>query len=323
MIGSGVIGSDARIYVAGHRGLVGSAIVRQLVAQGHSAIVTRTREELDLLDQRAVHAFFREQRIDFVFMAAGRVGGIYANSTAQADFLYENVVIAANVIHAAAEHSVEKLLFLGSSCIYPRLAPQPIPEDALLTGPLEPTNEGYALAKIVGLKLCEYFQAQYGKRFISAMPTSLYGPGDNFHPLRSHVIPGMLRRMHEAKQSGKAKVEIWGTGTPRREFLFVDDLADALYMLMERYEEPATINVGSGQEYSIAGLAAIVKEVVGYEGEVVFDATKPDGMPRKRIDSGRINALGWEASTSLREGLRRTYDDFLTREGIVAEAMQR
>jgi GDP-L-fucose synthase len=311
--------ADARIFVAGHRGLVGSAIVRKLEKAGHRNLVTRQRSELDLLDQAAVHAFFKRESIDYVFMAAGRVGGIYANSTAQADFLYENLVIATNVIHASAQHGVTKLLFLGSSCIYPRLAPQPIPEDALLTGPLEPTNEGYALAKIAGLKLCEYFQLQYGKRFISAMPTSLYGPKDNFDRLGSHVIPGMLRRMHEAKVNGAPAVTVWGTGAPRREFLFVDDLADALYVLMERYDDPQTINVGSGDEYAIGDLARIVKAVVGYEGEIVFDATKPDGMPRKRIDSSRIQALGWRAGTKLEDGLRATYEDFLRREMAYAE----
>jgi GDP-L-fucose synthase len=298
---------ESRIFVAGHGGLVGSAIVRKLQREGHAGIVTRRRAELDLLDQRAVHAFFREQRPQFVFVAAARVGGIVANAAHQADFLYENLVIAANVIHAAAESGAEKLLFLGSSCIYPREAPQPMSELALLTGPLEPTNEGYAIAKIAGLKLCEHYHRQYGKRFISAMPTNLYGPGDNFHPDQSHVIPGMMRRFHEAVAAGASEVVVWGSGMPRREFLYVDDLADALYQLMQLYEEPLFVNVGTGEDCTIAELARTMAETAGFEGSIVFDRSKPDGTPRKLLDVSRIRALGWRAGTSLRDGLQQTY----------------
>ena len=298
---------ESRIFVAGHKGLAGSALVRKLEREGHSAVVVRTRAELDLLDQAAVHRFFREERIEYAFIAAGRVGGILANSTQQADFLYENLMIAANTTHAAFEAGTEKLLFLGSSCIYPRLAPQPMPESSLLTGPLEPTNEGYALAKIAGLKLCEMFQRQYKRRFISAMPTNLYGPGDNFHPTQSHVIPGMMRRFEEARRAGSAAVSVWGTGAPLREFLHVDDLAEALYMLMQSYEEVGTINVGTGQEVTIRELAEAMRSTVGFRGEIVFDASKPDGTPRKVLDSSRILALGWKPSHDLREGLASTY----------------
>lgn len=298
---------NSSIFVAGHRGLVGSAIVRHLKAHGYNNLLLRSRDELNLLDQTAVHRFFKENSVHYVFLAAAKVGGIHANSSYQADFLYENLMIAANIIHAAAEHGTEKLLFLGSTCIYPKMAPQPIPEDALLSGPLEPTNEGYALAKIAGLKLCEMYQRQYKKRFISAMPTNLYGPGDNFHPLNSHVIPGMMRRFHEAKQSRAPEVTIWGSGTPRREFLHVDDLADALIMLMQRYEEPQTINVGTGEECTIRELAELMKETTGYEGKITNDPTKPDGTPRKVADVRRIRALGWKHRFSLREGLRDAY----------------
>ncbi|HYR28271.1 MAG TPA: GDP-L-fucose synthase [Thermoanaerobaculia bacterium] len=295
------------IFVAGHRGLVGSALVRKLRSAGHDNLLLRTRDELDLRNQAAVERFFSENRVDYAFVAAATVGGIQANATRQADFLYENLIIACNVIHAAASHGTTKLLFLGSSCIYPRLAPQPMREDSLLTGPLEPTNEGYAIAKIAGLKLCEMYQRQYGKRFISAMPTNLYGPGDNFHPLGSHVIPGMMRRFHEAKLAGAPEVVVWGTGTPRREFLHVDDLAEALYLLMQTYEDVQFINVGSGEEHPIAELAEILKRVVGYEGNLAFDTTKPDGTPRKLLDVSRLHALGWKHSRGLEDGLRDTY----------------
>lgn len=311
---------SSTIFVAGHRGLVGSALVRKLRAAGYERIVTCTRAELDLLDQAAVHRFFREQEIDFVFLAAARVGGIHANATRQADFLYENLVISTNVLHAAAENGVAKLLYLGSSCIYPRLAPQPIREDSLLTGPLEPTNEGYAIAKIAGLKLCEHYQRQYGKRFISAMPTNLYGPEDNFDPLGSHVIPGMMRRFHEAKLAGAGEVVVWGSGAPRREFLYVEDLADALHELMLRYEAPETINVGTGEDVTIAELAETMKRVVGFEGSVVFDTTKPDGTPRKLLDVSRMSALGWQPAWSLTDGLRETYR-WMTGSGHVSFSM--
>lgn len=296
----------SRVFVAGHRGLVGSAIVRRLRDEGIEPIV-RPRTELDLLDQAAVHRFFRDEKVEFAFIAAGRVGGIYANSTQQADFLYENLVIASNTIHAAFEAKTEKLLFLGSSCIYPRIAAQPMKESSLLTGPLEETNEGYALAKIAGLKLCEMFQRQYGRRFISAMPTNMYGPGDNFDPMGSHVIPGMMRRFHEAKLSGAPEVVVWGTGAPRREFLHADDLADALYLLMQKYEDPQTINVGTGQEVTIRELAETMADVTGYRGRIVWDTSKPDGTPRKLLDSSRILALGWKPKHTLKAGLASTY----------------
>ncbi len=300
------ITSKSRVFVAGHRGLVGSALVRKLKSAGIEPIV-RTRQQLDLLDQPAVHRFFREEKIEFAFIAAARVGGIIANSTQQADFLYENLLLAANVIHAAFLANTEKLLFLGSSCIYPRMAPQPISEDSLLTGPLESTNEGYAIAKIAGLKLCEMYQRQYGRRFISAMPTNLYGPYDNFHPTQSHVIPGMMRRFHEARESRAPQVSVWGTGKARREFLHVDDLADALYLLMQKYEGPQTINVGVGDDVTIAELAQTMKDVVEYDGPLTFDVSKPDGTPRKLLNSSRILSMGWKPKHTLREGLESTY----------------
>ncbi len=308
--------TNSPIFVAGHRGLVGSAIVRNLKAKGYTNLLLKSHDELDLTNQSAVQRFFKENQVEFVFLAAAKVGGIYANATYQADFLYANLMISANVIHAAAENDVQKLLFLGSSCIYPKMAPQPLHEEALLTGPLEPTNEGYALAKIAGLKLCEMFQRQYGKRFISAMPTNLYGPADNWHPMNSHVIPGMMRRFHEAKKSNSPGVIIWGSGKPRREFLHVDDLADALFVLMEKYESPQTINVGSGEECTIQELASLMKETVEYEGSIRNDFTKPDGTPRKVMDVSRIQALGWKHRFSLREGLKVTYQWALDHDAI-------
>lgn len=299
--------TTSRIYVAGHTGLVGSALVRQLNANGYDNLVLRTRSELDLLNQRAVNQFFGAEKVEYVICAAAKVGGILANSRSPADFLYENITIAANVIHAAAEYGVSKLLYLGSSCIYPRMAPQPIKEECLLSGPLEPTNEGYALAKIAGLKLCEMYQRQYSKCFISAMPTNLYGPGDNFHPEHSHVIPGMLRRFHEAKEKGAKEVAIWGSGTPRREFLYVDDLADALITLMHKYNEPTTINVGTGEDHTIAEVAQLISDVVGYRGTIVYDKTKPDGTPRKLLDVGRMFKLGWRPTHRLGDGLAKAY----------------
>ncbi|RMG43632.1 MAG: GDP-L-fucose synthase [Candidatus Dadabacteria bacterium] len=297
----------SRIYVAGHAGLVGSSIVRNLKAKGYNNIITRTKAELDLRNQALVNRFFAENEIDYVFLAAARVGGILYNQRYQADFIYDNITIAANVIHAAAEYDVKKLLFLGSSCIYPKMAPQPIKEEYLLSGPLEPTNEGYAVAKIAGLKLCEKFYHQYGKCFISCMPTNLYGPGDNFHPEHSHVIPGMMRRFHTAKLNGDEKVVVWGSGKPRREFLHVDDLAEALFVLMEKYDRPETINVGTGIDHSILEVAEMLKDCVGFKGRIELDTSKPDGTPRKVLDVSRIKELGWEPKYSLEEGLRHAY----------------
>jgi GDP-L-fucose synthase len=301
------ISHDARIFVAGHKGLVGSSIVRCLQRYGYKNLVLRTRQELDLLDQRAVHAFFAEERIDFVFLCAARVGGILDNAKHQADFLYENMMISANVIYAAAQYDVKKLLYLGSSCIYPKFSPQPIREDSLLSGPLEPTNEGYALAKIAGLKLCEKFYQQYGKAFISVMPTNMYGPNDNFHPERSHVVPGMMRRFHEAKLSGAPHVTVWGSGEPRREFLYADDFAEAALVVMEQYEHPATLNVGTGEDVTIRELALLMRDVVGFSGEVRFDTSKPDGTPRKVLDVSRVKALGWAPKVALADGLVAAY----------------
>ena len=307
---------DQVIYIAGHRGMVGSALVRRLTALGYRNLLTATHAELDLLDQAAVKRFFAAQRIDQVYLAAARVGGIHANNTYPADFIYQNLMIEANLIHAAHEHGVQKLLFLGSSCIYPQRAPQPMAEEALLTGPLEPTNEPYALAKIAGIKLCESYNRQHGRDYRSVMPTNLYGPGDNFHPENSHVIPGLLRRFHEALQAGADKVTIWGTGTPRREFLHVDDLAAACVHVMAL--DPAVyraqtapmrshLNVGTGTDVTIRELAETIARVTGFRGELVFDPAKPDGTPRKLLDVSRLQALGWEASIGLEEGLRDAY----------------
>ena len=310
------------IYVAGHRGMVGSAIVRCLLARGVQAkqLITRTRAELDLTDQHAVHQFFDQERPDQVYLAAAKVGGIFANNTYPADFIYQNLMIQANVIEAAFRHGVSKLLLLGSSCIYPRFAPQPMFEDALLTGPLEPTNEPYAIAKIAGIKLCESYNRQYGVDYRSVMPTNLYGPGDNYHPENSHVIPALIRRFHEAKVQGLSEVVIWGTGTPRREFLYVDDMASASVHVMQldqgvyrkhTSEMQSHINVGFGSDVSIAELARHVASAVGYGGQIGFDTSKPDGTPRKWMSSERLKALGWRPSVSLAEGLRLAYQDFL------------
>jgi GDP-L-fucose synthase len=307
--------TSARVYVAGHRGMVGSAIVRALEAAGFYNILTRSSAELDLRDQAAVNAFFAETQPEYVFLAAARVGGILANDTYPADFLYDNLAIEANVIHAAYRQRVKKLLFLGSTCIYPRMAPQPLHEDALLTGPLEPTNEWYAVAKIAGIKLCQAYRRQHGCDFISAMPTNLYGPGDNYDLEQSHVIPAMLRKMHDAKQRGAGTVTLWGTGTPLREFLHVDDLAHALLFLMQHYSGEAHVNVGVGKDLTIRELAELVREVVGFEGDLVFDTSKPDGTPRKLVDTSRINALGWGAKKPLREGLEEAYAWFVDHHG--------
>jgi GDP-L-fucose synthase len=310
-----------KIYVAGHRGMVGSAIVRTLLAQGvpQSSIVVRTHAELDLCNQAAVQELFATEQPTQVYLAAAKVGGIYANNTYPADFIYQNLMMQANVIDAAHRNGVNKLLFLGSSCIYPRLAPQPMAEDALLTGPLEPTNEPYAIAKIAGIKLCESYNRQYGRDYRSVMPTNLYGPGDNYHPENSHVIPALIRRFHEAKVANAPEVAIWGTGTPKREFLYVDDMAAAgvFVMNLERHEYLAKvqpqlshINVGFGSDISIAELAAIISRVVGYQGDTYFDATKPDGAPRKLMDSRRLISMGWNPKVSLEKGLVMAYADF-------------
>jgi GDP-L-fucose synthase len=301
----------SRIYVAGHRGLVGSAITRRLHAEGYENLLTRTSKELDLTDPRAVESFFETEKPEYIFLAAARVGGILANSTYPVDFLRDNLFIELNVIDAAYRHGAKKLLFLGSSCIYPKFAPQPMKEEYLLTGELEPTNEPYAIAKISGIKLCQAYRRQHGADFISAMPTNLYGPGDNFDLETSHVLPALLRKFHEARERGEPNVTIWGTGTPRREFLYVDDLADACLFLMDDYSGDQTVNVGVGEDISIGELAKLIGEVAGYEGGLVHDTTKPDGTPRKLLDVSKINALGWRAKTPLREGMEKTYTWFL------------
>jgi GDP-L-fucose synthase len=301
---------DAKIYVAGHQGLVGGAIWRRLQTAGFKNLVGRSLEELDLRDQAAVTDFFGRERPEYVFLAAARVGGIRANSTFPADFIYDNLMVQTNVIHQAYRHEVKKLLFLGSSCIYPRLCPQPMREDSLLDGKLEPTNEPYAVAKIAGIRMCQAYNRQYGTCFISLMPTNLYGLGDNFDLLDSHVIPALIRKFHQAKVTGAPEVPVWGTGTPRREFLYVDDLADACYFLMEHYHEGEIINVGVGQDVQILELARQVAAVIGYRGQIVLDPSYPDGTPRKLLDVSRINALGWRARTPLEEGLKKAYDSF-------------
>ena len=295
------------VYVAGHRGMVGSAIVRNLQAQGFSNIVFKNSSELDLRNQASVDAFFSDEKPDFVFLAAAKVGGILANNTYRADFLYDNLMMEANVIKASHSYGVQKMLFLGASCIYPKMCPQPIKEEYLLTGPLEPTNEPYAIAKIAGIKLAETFRHQYGCRFISAMPTNLYGPNDNYDLNNSHVLPALIRKFHEAKVNGSENVTVWGTGTPRREFLHVDDLAEACVFLMQHYDAPEWVNVGTGEDVTIGELAETVKSVVGFEGDLVFDKSKPDGTPRKLLDVSKINTLGWKAKISLREGIQGVY----------------
>ena len=302
---------DAKVYVAGHRGMVGSAIVRALVKHGYTNILQRTSKELDLRRQDRVEEFFAAEKPDYVFLAAAKVGGIMANSEQPADFMYDNMILEMNVIHAAFQNRVRKLMFLGSSCIYPRLAPQPMPEGCLLTSALEQTNEAYALAKISGLKYCEYLNRQYRTDYISVMPTNLYGPNDNYHPLHSHVLPALIRRFHEAKQQGLPEVVIWGTGRPLREFLYVDDLAEACVYLMNTYSGDETVNLGTGQEVTIAALAALVKKVVGYTGNISYDETKPDGTPRKLLDVTKLAGLGWRYKTELEDGIRMTYQDFL------------
>ncbi len=316
---------DSRNYVAGHRGLVGSAIIRRLASPsplagegrgegGYTNILTRTHSELDLVDQRAVNEFFEKEKPEYVFVAAAKVGGIYANNTYRADFIYQNLMIESNLIQASYRHGVKKLLFLGSSCIYPKLAPQPMKEEHLLTGLLEPTNEPYAIAKIAGIKMCDAYNRQYGTNFMSAMPTNLYGPGDNYDLKNSHVLPALIRKMHEAKAQGAKEVVVWGSGAPKREFLYSDDLADASVFLMERYNASDVgefVNIGAGKEITIREAAELIAEVVGFPGKLVFDLSQPDGMPRKLLDSSRLQALGWRAKTGFREGLAMAYADYL------------
>ncbi len=304
---------DAKIYIAGHRGMVGSAIKRELESRGFHNFVLRVSSELDLRNQKDVADFFEKEKPDYVFLAAAKVGGIVANNTYRADFLYDNLAIQNNVIHQAAIYKVKKLLFLGSSCIYPKLAPQPLKEEYFLTGKLEPTNEPYAIAKIAGIKLCEAYYDQYGCNFISVMPTNLYGLNDNYHPENSHVLPALIRRFHEAKQKRLSSVTLWGSGTPKREFMFADDLANACVFLMENYNQKEFINIGTGEDLSILELANLVKEIVEFDGLVQFDPEKPDGTPRKLMDVTKLNALGWFSKTNLRNGISIAYEDFLTR----------
>jgi len=302
---------DSRIFIAGHRGLVGSAIVRKLSAAGFERLITRSHAQLDLCNQAAVEAFFQAERPDHVFMAAARVGGIHANGAYPADFIRDNLQVQTNVIDAAYRHGTQKLLFLGSSCIYPKHAPQPMPESCLLTGPLEPTNEWYAIAKIAGVKMCQAYRRQYGFNAISAMPTNLYGPGDNFDLQNSHVLPALIRKLHEAKQRGDAQTVVWGTGMPRREFMHVDDLADACVFLMQRYDGEEPVNVGWGEDVSIRELAELIRSAVGFAGDLAFDPTKPDGTPRKLLAVSRLKGLGWMPRIALREGIAATYQWFL------------
>ena len=307
----------AKIFVAGHRGMVGSAIVRCLLAKGFENVVMRTRAELDLLDPHAVNAFLAAEKPDYIFIAAAKVGGIQANNQLRADFIYQNLMIEANLIHGAHVNGVQRLMLLGSSCIYPRDCPQPIREDYLLTGPLEPTNEPYAIAKIAGIKLCESYNRQYERQYICAMPTNLYGPNDNYDLATSHVLPALIRKAHEARERGDAEYVVWGSGTPRREFLYVDDLADACVHLMEQGYDGPLVNIGTGEDVTIRELAETVMAVVGFNGRIMFDSSKPDGTPRKLLDVSRLAALGWRASTALREGVLRAYADFAGKESRV------
>lgn len=304
---------DSRIYIAGHNGMVGSALVRALKKRGHHQFILRSSSELDLRDQSAVAHFFSQEKPEYVFLAAAKVGGIHANNTLRAEFLYDNLMIQANVIHQSHLHGVKKLLFLGSSCIYPRLAPQPLQEESLLSGYLEATNEPYAIAKIAGIKMCDAYRAQYGSQFTSIMPTNLYGPGDNYHPENSHVLPALIRKFHEAHSSGAPEVEIWGTGTPLREFLYVDDMAEACLIVMERYNDYGFLNAGFGSDLSIGELASTVGRVIGYKGVLRYNTDKPDGTPRKLMDSSRLMALGFRPQVQLKEGIALAYQDFLER----------
>jgi len=309
---------ESKIYIAGHRGMVGSAIHRKLIKEGYSNFITRTSDTLDLRDQQQVAAFFKLEKPDYVFLAAAKVGGIIANNTYRADFLYDNLQIQNNVIHNSYLNGVKKLMFLGSSCIYPKMAPQPLKEDYLLTGLLEPTNEPYAIAKIAGIKMCDAYREQYGCNYISVMPTNLYGYNDNYHPQNSHVLPALIRRFHEAKEQKLPEVVIWGTGSPRREFLFADDLAEACYYLMQNYNEEGLVNVGTGEDLSIKDLALLIKRIVGYEGEIKFDTSKPDGTPRKLMDVTKLHQKGWKHKIELEEGVKLAYNDFLSKESITA-----
>jgi GDP-L-fucose synthase len=310
---------DAKIYIAGHCGMVGSAIHRKLSELGYNNIVTRTSAELDLRNQQAVADFFEQEKPDYVFLAAAKVGGIMANNTYRADFIYENMAIQNNVIKSSYDNKVKKLMFLGSSCIYPKMAPQPLNENMLLTGTLEPTNEPYAIAKIAGIKMAEAFRDQYGCNYISVMPTNLYGINDNYHPQNSHVLPALIRRFHEAKINQLPEVIIWGTGTPLREFLFSDDLADACVFLMNNYDEKQFVNIGIGEDLSIKDLAELIKDVIGYKGTISFDSSKPDGTPRKLMDVSKLHALGWKHQVNLREGIQLAYADFLKKEANASE----
>ncbi|HEY0898421.1 MAG TPA: GDP-L-fucose synthase [Sphingobacteriaceae bacterium] len=305
---------NAKIYVAGHRGMVGSAIVRKLEKEGFTQILTRTSAELDLRNQCAVSSFFAQEKPEYVFLAAAKVGGIVANNTYRGEFLYDNLTIQNNIIHNSYLNGVKKLMFLGSSCIYPKMAPQPLKEEYLLTGPLEHTNEPYAIAKIAGIKMCDAYRDQYGCNFISVMPTNLYGYNDNYHPENSHVMPALIRKFHEAKQSNASSVSIWGTGSPKREFLFADDLAEACFYLMENYNEPNLINIGTGEDISIKELALLIKKVIGYEGELQFDTSKPDGTPRKLMDVSKLHSQGWKHKIELEDGIRLAYQDFLQKQ---------
>jgi len=301
---------ESKIYIAGHRGMVGSAIHRKLLGLGYTNIITRTSSELDLRIQETVNEFFEMERPDYVFLAAAKVGGIWANQSYPADFIYQNIVVQCNVIHSAYATGVKKLLFLGSSCIYPKLAPQPMKEEYLLTGLLEHTNEPYAIAKIAGIKMCDAYRAQYGCNFISVMPTNLYGPNDNYDLQNAHVLPTLIRKFHEAKQNSDPAVTIWGTGTPMREFLHADDLADACCFLMENYNQDGLVNIGTGEDVTITQLALLIKEVVGYEGDLIYDASKPDGTPRKLMDVSKLTNLGWKYSIELKDGLKQVYNDY-------------
>lgn len=302
---------DAKIYIAGHRGMVGSAIYRKLVKEGYTNFVTRTSDTLDLRNQQQVADFFATEKPDYVFLAAAKVGGIVANNTYRAEFLYDNLQIQNNVIHQSYLNGVKKLMFLGSSCIYPKMAPQPLKEEYLLTGLLEATNEPYAIAKIAGIKMCDAYRSQYGCNYISVMPTNLYGYNDNYHPQNSHVLPALIRRFHEAKEQGLSDVTIWGTGSPKREFLFADDLAEACYYLMLNYDEEGLVNIGTGEDVSIKELALLIKEIIGYAGEIKFDTSKPDGTPRKLMDVSKLHSKGWKHSIELEEGIKLAYHDFL------------